>query len=144
MKRLADEFPSNRVEISAGFSRSSQPVFRSTGEKFLRRRNVRGDPLPRPPPPPPRAYESYPESSRDSAFVRSSRLIRDILAKTRLASPLASRVPSPSASRRLTVPKLSSRGRIIRKLVRPKILEGVARRYLGEGKFSLVVFESKG
>lgn len=87
---------------------------------------------------PSRAHESWVESSLDSAFVRSSKLIRDILRRDGDSCRL-----SFLSFRRLTVPKLSSHGRIIRKLARSKILEGVARSVrLGEGKV-FAVLESK-
>lgn len=80
--RTHEALPIHRKWLSLGSS-EQQPVFQSslTGEKFLRRRNV-------PPRGPPRALTNI-QSRRDFAFVRSSRLIRDIL-PTRLTSSLRS------------------------------------------------------
>lgn len=87
------------------------------------------------------------QSRRDFAFVRSSRLIRDIL-PTRLTSSflrlfLFSFFIVSCRTSRPQPMKLSSRGKIIRKLARPKILEGIARAVSGGEKFP-VSSESKG
>jgi len=135
LKKLASEFTLNQEKIPAGFPRSSQPIIRSTRGKFLRTSkgilflllaHIRAS------------------QNRDSAFVRSSRLIRDILAKmgSRLASSPAFHLPFSLFFFRLTVPKLSSRGRIIRKLVRLKILEEVARDISEREKFSPIKSKS--